>query len=100
MITEYCGLLGTVKSTPSSTLKSSIKLESLRSVRLFLTKVVCILNLSAPGAAKLVKPFALSYKVLSCFAFTISSLIWRPTLYEGESSASSRTTVCFLTSTK
>ena len=42
-----------------------------------------ILNLSAPGAAKLVKPFALSYNEESSFAFTTSSMTSNPTLYDG-----------------
>ena len=42
-----------------------------------------ILNLSAPGAAKLVNPFALSYKEESSLALMTSSIIWKPTLYEG-----------------
>ena len=42
-----------------------------------------ILNRSAPGAAKFVKPFALSYKDASSFEFIISSDISKPTLYDG-----------------
>ena len=42
-----------------------------------------ILKRSAPGAAKLVKPFALSYRDGSSFEFIISSEISKPTLYDG-----------------
>ena len=42
-----------------------------------------ILKRSAPGAAKLVKPFALSYNDESSFEFTICSDISNPTRYEG-----------------
>ena len=42
-----------------------------------------ILNLSAPGAAKLVNPFALSYNEGSSFEFIISSETSKPILYDG-----------------
>ena len=42
-----------------------------------------ILNLSAPGAAKFVNPFALSNRDESSLAFTTSSIISNPTLYDG-----------------
>ena len=46
---------------PSSTRSNSTKSVSSKSVINFLVNVKCIFNLSAPGAAKLVNPFALSY---------------------------------------
>ena len=46
-------------------------------------KLTDILNLSAPGAAKFVNPFALSYNEESSFAFTTSSITSKPTLYDG-----------------
>ena len=52
------------------------KSASLLSVSDFLVKVAVILNLSAPGAASLENPFALSYRSLySGEAVTTSSLI-------------------------
>ena len=42
-----------------------------------------ILNLSAPGAAKLVNPFALSYNAGSSLELIISSEISKPILYDG-----------------
>ena len=42
-----------------------------------------ILKRSAPGAAKFVNPFALSYNESSSFEFIISSDMSRPTLYDG-----------------
>ena len=68
---------------PSSTLNISTKSVSLVSDISFFVSVNAIFNLSAPGAAKLVNPFALSYKDASSFAFTIVSDIFNPTLYEG-----------------
>ena len=44
------------------------------------TKVAEILNLSAPGAEKLLKPLALSDSVESSSAVMIDSTISRPTL--------------------
>ena len=41
------------------------------------------MNLSAPGAAKLVNPFALSYNAGSSFELIISSEISKPILYYG-----------------
>ena len=66
--------------TPLSTLSISTKFLSLKSSILFLTNLVEILSLSAPGAAKLENPFALSKRLLSCLAFINSSLISRPIL--------------------
>ena len=68
---------------PSSTLNNSIKLVSFLSVRSFFANLTLILNLSAPGAAKLLNPFALSYNDESSFAFIISSTISNPTLKDG-----------------
>jgi len=42
-----------------------------------------IFNLSAPGAAKLLKPFELSVRFGSSSAFTVSSIILNPTLPVG-----------------
>ena len=53
---------------------------SLLSSRDFFDNLTDILNLSAPGAAKLVNPFALSYNEGSSFEFIISSEISKPTL--------------------
>ena len=58
---------------PFSTLSNSTKSLSLTSDKSFLCKVTDNLNLSAPGAAKLVNPFALSYNEESSFALTTSS---------------------------
>ena len=64
-------------------------------------RVVDSLNLSAPGAAKLEKPLALSYRSLSeADAVTSSSLTSNPTLYEGELLYWSRITVESATVTK
>ena len=79
----YTDLSTTFFIFPSSTLRSSIKSVSLKSVKDFLIKVKPILNLSAPGAAKFVNPFALSYKELSSLTLTIVSLTFNPTLYDG-----------------
>ena len=49
----------------------------------FLASFTDILNLSAPGAAKFVNPFALSYNEESSFEFIISSDTSKPTLYDG-----------------
>ena len=76
----YTVLSTTFFNFPSSTLRTSIKSVSLKSVKDFLTRVNSILNLSAPGAAKFVNPFALSYKESSSLAFIIFSLTLNPTL--------------------
>ena len=86
--------------SPSSTRKSSIKLVSLKSVKLFLASVVVIFNLSAPGAAKLENPLALSYKESSSFAVTNCSSIFNPTLYDGVFEYGSNTILSVDTSTK
>ena len=72
----------TISSTvPFSTLKSSTKLLSSLSVKDFLCNVVDNLNLSAPGAASLANPFALSYKSeLTKDGLTTSSFSKNPTL--------------------
>ena len=59
-----------------------------------------ILNLSAPGAAKLVNPFALSYKEESSLALITSSIISKPTLYDGVFDYGSKTIREVGTSTK
>ena len=69
-----------LRKFPFTTLKSSMKFSSLKSVNDFLDKLKDIFNLSAPGAAKFEKPWALSYKEESWLAFIISSLIFNPTL--------------------
>ena len=56
---------------------------SLLSSRDFFDNLTDILNLSAPGAAKLLKPFALSYNESSAVAATTSSRTSNPTLYDG-----------------
>ena len=60
-----------------------MKSVSFLSVKGFLDNVKFILSLSAPGAAKLVNPFALSNNELSSFAFTNVSSIFKPIRYEG-----------------
>ena len=55
----------------------------MKSVSPFLVRVVDIFNLSAPGAAKLEKPLALSLSDESASALTNCSCIKRPTLYDG-----------------
>ena len=65
---------------PSLTLKSSTKSVSSTSVKSFLVSVKVIFNLSAPGAAKLENPLALSYNDASFLALIISSFIFNPTL--------------------
>ena len=54
--------------------------DRLGAVTNFLTSVRLILNLSAPGAEKLVLPIALSYKLASSSAVIILSSTLRPTL--------------------
>ena len=61
---------------------SSMKSVSFLSDINFLVNINSIFNLSAPGAAKLVKPLALSYKLSSSFALIINSFICKPTLYD------------------
>ena len=56
---------------------------SLKSVKDFFESSVLIFNLSAPGAAKLEKPLALSYSWGSSLAVIICSSIVNPTLYDG-----------------
>jgi hypothetical protein len=46
----------------------------------FLVNERVIFNLSAPGAAKLVNPLALSYNDSSSFALTKDSVTFNPTL--------------------
>ena len=58
-----------------------IKFSSPTSSRSLLAKVAVILNLSAPGAVKLLNPWALSDKDGSISADIISSLIWNPILW-------------------
>ena len=55
----------------------------MKSSSAFFANLTLILNLSAPGAAKFVNPFALSYNEESSFAFTISSTISKPTRNDG-----------------
>jgi len=66
-------LFSIIFTFPFTTLKISTKLESDVSSNNFFTNGNSILNLSAPGAAKFVNPFALSYKDSSSFASTIDS---------------------------
>ena len=61
------------------------------SSRDFFDNFTDILNLSAPGAAKLLNPFALSYKESSSVAATTSSRTSNPTLYDGVLVYGSRT---------
>ena len=65
---------------PSSTLNISTKSVSVVSDNTFFVRVNDIFNLSAPGAAKFVNPFALSYKDESSFALTNVSDTLNPTL--------------------
>ena len=57
------------------------KFSSLSSSTSFLAKVAVILSLSAPGAVKLLNPWALSDKEGSMSADIISSLILNPILW-------------------
>ena len=72
----------------------------MKSVRPFLVRVVLILSLSAPGAAKFENPLALSYNDSSSFAETNSSLMKSPTRYEGLFVYGSRTNLSADTFTK
>jgi hypothetical protein len=51
--------------------------------KVFFMRDKFILNLSAPGDAKFVNPFALSYKEASSLEVIISSDTFKPTLYDG-----------------
>ena len=77
-----------------------MKFVSLKSVKLFFANVVVIFNLSAPGAAKLENPLALSYSESSSFAVISCSWILRPTLYDGVLLYGSKTILSVDTSTK
>ena len=61
----------------------STKFSSLSSSTSFFAKTADILSLSAPGAAKLENPLALSYKEGSAPAVIISSCTLNPTRYDG-----------------
>ena len=56
---------------------------SSKSVSSFLVNVSVIFNLSAPGAAKFVNPFALSKSDESSFEPINDSETWSPTRYDG-----------------
>ena len=60
---------------------NSTKFSSLSSSISFLARVAVILNLSAPGAVKLLNPWALSVKDGSISEDMISSLILNPILW-------------------
>ena len=60
-----------------------MKFASLKSLIGFFVKVKEIFNLSAPGAAKLVNPFALSYNDSSSLEPTNNSSTLKPILYVG-----------------
>ena len=77
-----------------------MKSVSSKSVIGFLARTNSIFNLSAPGAAKLENPFALSYKEVSSFAATSVSTTCKPTLYVLSFVYWSNISVCSLTLTK
>ena len=85
---------------PLLTLASSMKLTFVvSSIAIFLSSR-SILSLSAPGAFSLFVPCALSRSEVSFVDEINSSLICRPTLYEGLPEYFSRTIVCLSTTTK
>ena len=59
-----------------------------------------IFNLSAPGAAKLVEPDALSVKLLSILESTNVSIVWKPTFLDGRVLYLSTIWLCAPTLTK
>ena len=87
-------------SSPSLTLINSTKSISLVSVRDFFDKVAVIFNLSAPGAAKLENPFALSNNEESSLDDIIDSVTFNPTRYDGLFEYGSNTMVLAGTLTK
>ena len=80
MIKLYLVFVWIFFTLPSVTRSNSTKSVSSKSVINFLDNERVIFNLSAPGAAKLVNPFALSYKDGSSFALTKDSVTFNPTL--------------------
>ena len=82
-ISVYIGLTVFNSIIPLLTLTNSIKFASSVEVNTYFERVNENLNLSAPEAFSFELPVALSYKLLSSAVDINSSLIVKPTLYEG-----------------